>query len=77
MEKVVKVQVLLKCDSYDRTEILGVFATVEVAKTIAEAEEPGRNFDWDDAFGSWNVHCGSFPRPIYQYTIEEYEVREK
>lgn len=72
-----KVFVLVRSDSWERTEILGVFATIEVAKTIAEAEEPGRKFDWTDQFGDW----AAFPRmstgPIYQYTIEEHEVRSQ
>lgn len=69
--------VLSKSDSWDRSEILDVFATIEVAKTIAEAEEPGRNFDWTDAYGPCLVLAGMKPKPLYQYTIEEHEVREK
>lgn len=69
--------VLSKSDLYDRSEILGVFATIEVAKTIAEAEEPGRHFDWTDKYGPWLAFSGMKPKPIYHYTIEEYEVREK
>lgn len=69
--------VLSKNDSYDRSEILGVFATIEVAKTIAETEEPGRRFDWDDdESGGSYAHAKVFGGPTYTYSIEKFEVRE-
>jgi hypothetical protein len=71
-----KVFVALKTDMYDRSNIIGVFATIEVAKTISEAEEPGRRFDWDDKFGEWAVFPFSSGGPAYQYSIEEHEVRD-
>jgi hypothetical protein len=59
-------------------EILGVFSTLEVAKTIAEAEEPGRHYHWNEDFGSAAVCFDSlFNGPAYQYNIEEFEVRDK
>lgn len=69
--------VLSKSDSYDRSEILGVFATIEVAKTIAEAEEPGRRFDWQDTFGPWMAPDRLFGGPTYTYHIEAFEVRDQ
>lgn len=73
----IKVWVLCKTDDDDRTEILGVFATLEVAQTIAEAEEPDRQFHWDDTFGNWRASSFHMTDPIYNYSIEEFEVREK
>jgi hypothetical protein len=74
----VTVFVLSKVDSYDRSEIIGVFVTLEVAKTIAEAEEPGRHFHWREDFGSPAICFPAlFEGPVYQYDIEEFEVREK
>lgn len=69
--------VLSKSDSFDRGEILGVFATIEVAKTIAEAEEPGRRFDWQEIFGLWIAPYKVFGGPRYTYNIETFEVRDK
>lgn len=74
----VTVYVLCKIDMHDRSEILGVFACVEVAKTIAEAEEPGKRYDWnDDGPNVWYVLDFGSEGPVYQYNIETFEVREK
>jgi hypothetical protein len=74
-----QVWVLSKVDSYDRLEILGVFSTVEVAKTIGEAEEPDRIFEWESSFegNNWTAASRMKPGPVYAYDIEEFEVREK
>jgi hypothetical protein len=75
----VKVFVLTKTDPYDGGfEIVGVFTTLEVAKTIAEAEEPGKHFHWRDDMGESIFCLGSLSEgPREQYDIEEFEVRDK
>jgi hypothetical protein len=74
----VTVFVLTKSDLYAESyEIIGVFSTLEVAKTIAEAEEPDRHFEWREDLG--NTICLDFSHkgPVHQYDIEEFEVRDK
>lgn len=71
-----KVFVTLKTDSYDRSNIIGVCTTVELAKAVAEAEEPGRRYNWDNSLTEWAVFPFTSESPVYQYTIEEYEVRD-
>jgi hypothetical protein len=72
-----KVWVLCKTDINDRSDVIGVFATLEVAKTIAEAEEPNRKFNWNETLGLWCTSTMFLDGPSYLYDIEEYEVREK
>lgn len=68
------VHVLLQIDSYDRSEVLGVYATVDSAKRAAEAAEPGRPFDWRVIDGHPYASDG-LSGPVYTYAIEAYEVR--
>lgn len=71
----VKVYVLSRVDSYDVSEILGVYATTEASQAAAEASEPGQ-FDWQPMDGRLYASPVMSSGPIYSYSIEPFDVTE-
>jgi len=71
-----KVYVLLRTDSYDRNEVLGVYAAEDAAKRAAEAAEPDRRFTWETLDGGPYASDYAVDGPIYSYSAERFDVAE-
>lgn len=70
------VYVLVQGDSYDRAEVLGVFATNEAARRDAEQREPKRTFAWEVFDGHDVAFSGRLGKgPLYTYDVEVHEVK--
>lgn len=68
------VYVLVRVDDYDRSEVLGVFATDDAAKRAAEQAEPDRKFTWTVMDGHPYASDFGHKGPLYAYSVEPFDV---
>lgn len=68
------VYVLSQLDSYDRSEVLGVYATAGAARSAAETADPGQ-FEWRPMDGGFFASYRTFDGPTYSYSVESFEVQ--
>lgn len=71
-----KLFLVLKDDSWDRSEVVGIFSTLELAKEAAEEKEPDRVYEWEDREDYSYASCFKTEGPIYTYNIE-YHILDK